>query len=65
MLERPCPICRKPVSWASNPFRPFCSERCKVRDLGAWSTEHYRIPEKPDQEDGEGWTEPPELEAEP
>ncbi|HYH40417.1 MAG TPA: DNA gyrase inhibitor YacG, partial [Burkholderiales bacterium] len=27
-----------------SPFRPFCSERCKMVDLGAWATESYRIP---------------------
>ncbi|HTP66442.1 MAG TPA: DNA gyrase inhibitor YacG [Geobacteraceae bacterium] len=41
-----CPICRKPVSWKGNPFRPFCSERCKMIDLGAWAGEEYRIPDK-------------------
>lgn len=60
MLVRPCPICRKPVSWELNACRPFCSERCKVMDLGAWATESYRLPEKPDEENGEGWTEPAE-----
>jgi endogenous inhibitor of DNA gyrase (YacG/DUF329 family) len=58
MLVRPCPVCRKPVSWETATARPFCSERCRTMDLGAWSAEDYRIPEAPDQEDGEGWTEP-------
>jgi uncharacterized protein len=53
---RPCPICRKPVPWETTPTRPFCSERCRLKDLGAWSGEEYRVPEKPEQEDGEGWT---------
>lgn len=39
-----CPICKQPVAWKDNPFRPFCSERCKTRDLGAWATESYRVP---------------------
>jgi hypothetical protein len=60
MPLHPCPICRKPVDWERIPTRPFCSERCKTRDLGAWSAESYRIPEKPEQGDGEGWTEPEE-----
>lgn len=39
-----CPQCAKPVDWsAHNPFRPFCSERCKTIDLGAWATERYRV----------------------
>jgi len=33
------------VVWTtSNPFRPFCSERCKLIDLGAWADERYRVP---------------------
>jgi len=39
-----CPTCRKPVVWQDNPYRPFCSERCRLIDLGAWATESYRIP---------------------
>jgi endogenous inhibitor of DNA gyrase (YacG/DUF329 family) len=40
-----CPTCGANVVWdASSPFRPFCSERCKMIDLGAWATESYRIP---------------------
>ena len=39
----PCPTCRKMTKWEGNPFRPFCSERCKVKDLGAWASEDYRI----------------------
>ena len=39
-----CPTCRKEVAWENNPHRPFCSERCKLIDLGAWSQERYRIP---------------------
>jgi endogenous inhibitor of DNA gyrase (YacG/DUF329 family) len=37
---------------ASNRWRPFCSERCRISDLGAWATEPYRIPAKPGEEDG-------------
>lgn len=43
MLIKPCPICRKPVSWETTTTRPFCSERCKLMDLGAWSAEDYRV----------------------
>jgi endogenous inhibitor of DNA gyrase (YacG/DUF329 family) len=39
-----CPICSKPVEWKDNPFRPFCSERCKLVDLGRWVTEEYSVP---------------------
>lgn len=54
---RPCPICRTPVDWTTVAARPFCSERCRTQDLAAWSREDYRIPEKPESEAGEGWSE--------
>jgi len=38
-----CPICGKEAIWEENPYRPFCSERCKLVDLGAWVDEEYRI----------------------
>jgi endogenous inhibitor of DNA gyrase (YacG/DUF329 family) len=48
-----CPTCRKLAPWEGNPFRPFCSERCKMIDLGAWAGEEFRIPgdKKPDDEE--------------
>ncbi|MEN7528414.1 MULTISPECIES: DNA gyrase inhibitor YacG [Cupriavidus] len=43
-----CPTCAKDVVWApENKFRPFCSERCKQIDLGAWASEKYVIEGKP------------------
>jgi uncharacterized protein len=39
-----CPICRKETAWQGNPYRPFCSARCRTTDLGAWAAESYRIP---------------------
>jgi len=49
-----CPHCGKPVEWSpASRWRPFCSERCKTIDLGAWATESYRIRD----------TEPPEPES--
>ena len=40
-----CPSCGRKVEWAEqNKFRPFCSERCKQIDLGAWAEEKYAIP---------------------
>ncbi|HYD47621.1 MAG TPA: DNA gyrase inhibitor YacG [Terriglobales bacterium] len=47
----PCPTCRRPAKWEGNPYRPFCSDRCKVRDLGAWASEEYRIGGPPLTED--------------
>ena len=47
-----CPHCGKPVVWeSSSPWRPFCSERCKVIDLGAWATETYRVPAPAEERD--------------
>ena len=40
-----CPICRKPTDSQSNSDFPFCSERCKLLDLGAWASEKYVISE--------------------
>jgi endogenous inhibitor of DNA gyrase (YacG/DUF329 family) len=40
-----CPTCERPVEWsADSPFRPFCSERCRLIDLGAWLSEERAIP---------------------
>ena len=40
-----CPTCDRVVEWnASSPWRPFCSERCKLIDLGAWAAEQHAIP---------------------
>jgi endogenous inhibitor of DNA gyrase (YacG/DUF329 family) len=45
MRQVACPRCGAAVPWtAENRFRPFCSERCKMADLGAWATEEYRVP---------------------
>ena len=39
-----CPICKNPVEWSDkNPWRPFCSERCKLIDLGEWASDAYVI----------------------
>lgn len=60
MTLRPCPICRKPVDWETTSTVPFCSPRCRLLDLGAWSGEEYRIPDKPEEERGEGWSDFPQ-----
>jgi len=40
-----CPQCGGDAVYApENPFRPFCSERCRLIDLGAWANESYRVP---------------------
>jgi endogenous inhibitor of DNA gyrase (YacG/DUF329 family) len=39
-----CPSCGRPSRYATNnPFRPFCSQRCRNLDLGAWASERYRV----------------------
>jgi endogenous inhibitor of DNA gyrase (YacG/DUF329 family) len=51
-----CPQCGVQVAWVTaNRYRPFCSERCRQIDLGAWAAGDYRVPvveepEDPDQE---------------
>lgn len=39
-----CPVCKKMTTWEENPWRPFCSERCKLIDLGKWAAEEYTVP---------------------
>ena len=54
-----CPTCQRELEWDDAPFRPFCSERCRLIDLGAWLSGQRAIPgegvgpeEKPPPEDG-------------
>ncbi|HEX2826726.1 MAG TPA: DNA gyrase inhibitor YacG [Burkholderiales bacterium] len=57
-----CPRCGTMVEWdPQNRYRPFCSERCKMIDLGAWANESYRIPVAEDDEslDQDSQGEPP------
>ena len=47
-----CPQCGGESVWSTdNTFRPFCSERCKLIDLGAWAAGENAIPVSPDAED--------------
>ena len=42
-----CPTCRRPVEWSeASVYRPFCSDRCRLIDLGAWLTEKHKIPDE-------------------
>lgn len=44
----PCPACGQPALFAErNRWRPFCSERCRSADLGAWASERFRLPADP------------------
>jgi uncharacterized protein len=43
-LKLNCPTCKKVVLWNDNfPFRPFCSDRCRLIDLGEWASENHKI----------------------
>ncbi len=56
----PCPTCGKDVLWAeSSPFRPFCSKRCQLIDLGEWAAEEKRIPSQGSMSDSDDWSEDP------
>ena len=54
-MKVPCPTCGELAEYSSaNRWRPFCSERCRSIDLGAWASEAYAIPAKEeDSPDGE------------
>ncbi|MCX6108845.1 MAG: DNA gyrase inhibitor YacG [Proteobacteria bacterium] len=55
-----CPTCKKSVVYdVANPFRPFCSERCKNEDIIAWADEGFRIAGKAPDPDEEGDGESP------
>lgn len=48
-----CPACKQKTEWQNNPYRPFCSERCKLIDLGEWASEKYKIEGRPDDNSSE------------
>jgi len=56
-----CPQCGAVVEWSpASHWRPFCSERCKLIDLGAWASEAYRVPaEEARDDDAHGDADPP------
>jgi len=50
-----CPRCGAQVAWSTeNPYRPFCSERCKLIDLGDWAMEKYRVAVEEDKDAPDG-----------
>jgi len=58
MIVVPCPNCQKDVMWDElSPWRPFCSKRCQLIDLGEWAAEEKRIPSENDLTDSDGWSE--------
>ena len=53
------PNCKKEVVWGpESPYRPFCSKRCQLIDLGEWAAEEKRIASQSDLSDSEAWSEP-------
>jgi len=54
-IQVSCPQCGKSAPWGpANPYRPFCSERCRLIDLAEWASESYRVgaSESADQTEG-------------
>ncbi len=51
----PCPTCGAPALYGpANPWRPFCGERCRSADLGAWASERFRLPAATPPDPGAG-----------
>ncbi|OGQ35772.1 MAG: hypothetical protein A3F16_05320 [Deltaproteobacteria bacterium RIFCSPHIGHO2_12_FULL_43_9] len=42
-FKKKCPICGAKINWEGNKWRPFCTERCKLIDLGDWAQGKYSI----------------------
>lgn len=59
-MKHRCPICKTPIDSAVHAEFPFCSERCRLLDLGNWASEKYVVSEPVfDEEDAEDLKEPP------
>ena len=53
----PCPTCKGPALFdPANRWRPFCSERCRQADLGAWASERFRMAATPPADEAEPGT---------
>ncbi len=55
-----CPTCRREIDWSTSEFRPFCSERCRLIDLGGWLSEKHAIPGDTTPMDSDSRPEDPE-----
>ena len=52
LLSVACPVCKQQLEWSDRfPHRPFCSDRCKMIDLGDWASEAHRIAGEPVMDD--------------
>jgi endogenous inhibitor of DNA gyrase (YacG/DUF329 family) len=58
-MQRRCPICKMLTDSEASPEFPFCSERCRLRDLGNWAAEKYVVSEPIFDEDDEELNELP------
>ena len=51
-IELQCPTCKKIIQWTeAYPYRPFCSHRCQLLDLGDWANERYSFPSNENDQD--------------
>ncbi|TCV99163.1 DNA gyrase inhibitor YacG [Biostraticola tofi] len=58
VIEVECPTCGNTVVWGQqSPYRPFCSKRCQLIDLGEWADEEKRIPSDKQVTDSDDWSE--------
>jgi endogenous inhibitor of DNA gyrase (YacG/DUF329 family) len=68
-MKLKCPICKQPTDSQTSPEFPFCSERCRERDLGNWAMEKYKVSvpmmdeSEPDEPDEMDMSDPEEFEA--
>ncbi|CBJ82582.1 MULTISPECIES: DNA gyrase inhibitor YacG [Xenorhabdus] len=61
VLTVACPTCAKTVIWGEiNPYRPFCSKRCQLIDLGEWASEEKKIASQDDSSENDSWSEEPD-----
>ncbi|MBI5047978.1 MAG: DNA gyrase inhibitor YacG [Deltaproteobacteria bacterium] len=49
-----CPVCGKETGWQENAFRPFCSERCSLIDLGKWADGKYSVEVEQESKEEQG-----------
>ena len=62
ILSVKCPNCSEYSEWENNKWKPFCSERCKMLDLGRWASEDYILKENLNEFDSYGYMEQEESE---
>lgn len=51
MTELRCPTCHREFKKEATPAMPFCSQRCRLIDLGRWFTEEHSVPHEPSEEE--------------